>query len=130
MFSVLAFDAANANQLFTLSSLSSGALPRDALTTIKRFLDSLHTTAGERVWLRYGDEFDVLPALPFDDSLQGLGLLLSTMGLDPELAATPDKAQEAINVALGLDPGAPRRRSTAIFGHRRQDDLADILRGL
>lgn len=105
-------------------------LKQSSTSTIKRFLDSLQTTAGERVWLRYGDEFDVLPAPPFDDSLQELELLLSTMGLDPELAATPDKAQEAINVALGLDPGAPRRRSTAIFGHRRQDDLADILREL
>lgn len=106
-------------------------LKQVSTSTIRRFLDSLQTAAGERVWLRFGaDNFDVVPAPPFDESLQGLALLLSTMGLDPALAATPEAAQESINEALGLDPGAPRRRSTAIFGHRRQDDLADILRGL
>lgn len=35
-----------------------------------------------------------------------------------------------VNAALGLDRNAPRRRSAAIFGHRGQDDLADIIRAL
>lgn len=45
VFSVLAFDAGNANPVFTLSSGSSGVLPRDAFR--------LSAPAGEEAWVGY-----------------------------------------------------------------------------
>ncbi|WP_291313816.1 exonuclease domain-containing protein [Corynebacterium sp. UBA2622] len=106
-------------------------LKQPSTSTIRRFLEPMGAEAGDRVWLKFApEEFGVTPAAPHDDALSGLAGLLSIMGLEPALADDPEGAMRAINVALGLDPDAPRRRAAAIFGHRLQDDLADVIRGL
>ncbi|SDS41244.1 3'-5' exonuclease [Corynebacterium timonense] len=100
-------------------------------STIRRFLEELGVQLGDRVWLTFEPErFDVTAAPPHDDTLGGLAGLLSSMGLDPDLAADPDAALGRINQALGLEASAPRRRTTAVFRHRYQDEWADIVRAL
>ena len=106
-------------------------LKQPSTSTIRRFLEPMGAEAGDRVWLKFAPgEFDVTPAPRHDDALTGLAGLLSTMGLEPSLADDTDTAIRAINVALGFDADAPRRRTAAIFGHRLQDGLADVIRGL
>lgn len=105
-------------------------LKQPSTGTIRRFLQELGSQEGDRVWLRYGTEFDVVAAPRETGRQLGLGQLLDRMGLDPALASDQDAALAAINTALGLVADAPRRRAVAIFGHRRQDDLADIIRSL
>lgn len=111
-------------------------LKQPSTATIRRFLIDLGATEGDRVWLRYGTSaddaraFDVLPALQERGGLNGLAYVLDRMGMNPELARDQAGALAAINTALGLEQNAPRRKTVAVFGHRRQDDLADILRAL
>lgn len=116
-------------------------LRQPTLATIRRFLEDISAGEGERVWLRFDANlnnptaFEVTMARPaqFHDAeagAVGLAVLLDRMALDPALASDEAAAMQAVNTALGLDPNAPRRRAAAIFGHRRQDDLADIIRAL
>lgn len=111
-------------------------LKQPSTATIRRFLIDLGTQQGDRVWLRYGTSagdaqaFDVLPAPREQVGLTGLAYVLDRMGMSPELAGDQAVALAVINAALGLEQDAPRRKAVAIFGHRRQDDLADILRAL
>ncbi|AWB83513.1 exonuclease domain-containing protein [Corynebacterium liangguodongii] len=100
-------------------------------STIRRFLEELGSTEGDRVWLRFEPSlFDVTPAPAADKTARGLAGLLSGMGIDPALADDPGQALREINAALGLLPDAPLRRAVAILGHRGQDDWADVLRAL
>lgn len=106
-------------------------LRQPSTSTIRRFLQDLGTQEGDRVWLSFEPErFDVTPAPTFDSSLSGLARLLNEMGLDTNLSTDVDSAMGNINLALGLNFDAPHRRSAAIFGHRGQDDFADIVRSL
>ncbi|MCP1387704.1 exonuclease domain-containing protein [Corynebacterium sp. TA-R-1] len=111
-------------------SVRVNKLKQPTTGTIRRFLLELGAQEGDRVWLRYDAEFDVIPAPRERRSETGLGVILDRMGLDIALAAEPDAALAAINTALGLAADAPRRRTVAVFGHRRQDELADIIRSL
>ena len=79
------------------------------------------------MWLRLGDGFEVTPAEPRRAGLEGLDEVLNAMGLAPVGGGHQDK-MAVINSALGCRPDAPVRRSVAIFGHRRQDELADLIR--
>lgn len=106
-------------------------LRQPSTSTIRRFLEGLGSAEGDRVWLTFAPKrFDVTPAPAPDPRLDGLARLLDEMGLNPLLASDADAAMGEVNAALGLDRNAPRRRSAAIFGHRGQDDLADIIRAL
>lgn len=117
-------------------------LRQPSLATIRRFLEDIGAGEGKRVWLRFDADlgnpnaFDVTlaPDMQIDGSQEGaasgLAWLLDRMALDTALAMNQEAAMRAINTALGLDPDAPRRRAAAIFGHRRQDDLADVIRAL
>ncbi|MCT1613830.1 exonuclease domain-containing protein [Corynebacterium sanguinis] len=106
-------------------------LRQPSTSTIRRFLQELGSKEGDRVWLTFGPElFDVSPAPDRDSHLRGLARLLNEMGLDTALASDADAAMREVNLALGLSGDAPRRRSAAIFGHRGQDELADIIRSL
>ena len=114
------------------------------VSTIKRFLDDLNVEEGERVYLRFGDDglFDVTRA-PEIRTEEGLARVYNALGISRgtgslevgEHSAGGDSEAvevllEPINEALGLKPGAARRRSVAVLRHRRQDDLADIVQGL
>ena len=120
-------------------------LRQPSLATIRRFLEDIGVSEGDRVWLRFDAdlsnptafEVTMAPRAQFaqfdgDDAgaAEGLAALLDRMALDPALASDEAAAMQAVNTALGLEPNAPRRRAAAIFGHRRQDDLADIIRAL
>lgn len=103
------------------------------LSTIRRFLADLGVREGERVWLRFDQDraFAVTRAPARIGHAGGLDAILDRFGLGDVAELSDDAAKfAAINDALGLDPGAPRRRAVALLGHRRQDDLADILRAL
>lgn len=127
-------------------------LRQPTLSPIRGFLVDIGAEPGDRVWLKFGadlddpEAFDVIPALPARypvviededgappahlDGVSDWELLLDRMGLDPDLASDKEKAKDAISAALGVDRGVPRRRVVAIFGHRRQDDLAQLVRDL
>lgn len=117
-------------------------LRQPSLATIRRFLEDIGASEGDRVWLRFDAdlsnpkafEVTMAPGVQFDAAgaggTSGLAALLDRMALDPALASDEAAAMQAVNTALGLEPNAPRRRAAAIFGHRRQDDLADIIRAL
>ncbi|WP_282938106.1 exonuclease domain-containing protein [Corynebacterium auriscanis] len=60
-----------------------------------------------------------------------IAIVYDALGLPAtDFRGSPEQLLEPINVALGLRPGAPRRRAVALLTHRRQEDLADIVRGL
>lgn len=113
------------------------------VSTIRRFLEDLGLTEGDRVWLIFGDEFDVVPAPPAIDGLGGAEKLLNAMGLETP-AETGDAPSSAftgryagleqtmilVNRALGFDDDAPRRKAVARLRHRRDDDLANLLQSL
>lgn len=114
-------------------------LKQCSTSTIRRFLQELEVQEGDRVWLRYEPtHFDVrrAPAVQFhsagDTEVESLDLphVLDYMALDPALADDPAQALNAINVAFGLEEGAPRRRTVAVFRHRGQDQFADVVRSL
>ncbi|GAB3085071.1 exonuclease domain-containing protein [Corynebacterium aquatimens] len=113
-------------------------LKQASVSTVRRFLHDMGTNEGERVWLRFApDNFDVLPAPSSSHDMNqdptypaGLAHLLDYMALDPALSSDPEQAIHAVNLALGLDANAPRRRTVAIFRHRGQDNLAEIVRGV
>lgn len=115
-----------------------GKLKQASTSTVRRFLQELGTREGDRVWLRFApDGFDITPAPPSSLEMAqnpaypaGLAHLLDYIGLDPALSTDTNRAIRAVNTALGLDAGAPRRRTVAIFRHRGQDNLADVVRSV
>ncbi|OFS24054.1 exonuclease domain-containing protein [Corynebacterium sp. HMSC04H06] len=108
-------------------SLRVNRLRQASLSAIRRFLEELGAEPGQRVWLRLGDGFEVTPAEPRRAGLEGLDEVLNAMGLAPVGGGHQDK-MAVINSALGCRPDVPVRRSVAIFGHRCQDELADLIR--
>lgn len=92
------------------------------VSTIRRWLEEVGSTEGDRVWLHFGKDqtFDIRPAT----RLVPDGGLLNRLGLD-DWIEPGDNDLQTINRALGLSADAPRRRTVAIFRHRHQDDIAD-----
>ena len=77
------------------------------------------------MWFVFGDEFDILPALPAKDNLTGLAALLNAMALEVD---TEEDAIAEINLALGLPANAPRRQAVRRLRNRNDDELAELLR--
>ncbi|MFC3848734.1 exonuclease domain-containing protein [Corynebacterium hansenii] len=99
--------------------------------TVSRFMEDLGCAEGDRVWLVFGEEFDVVPATPRRDGLTGVAELLNATGLDDVCdAADVDEALAAVNEAVGLPADAARRKTVSRFRHRRDDDLAELVREL
>ena len=87
------------------------------------------------MWLKLGSDksFDVTLAYDEQPGLSGLELLYSFVGLDPQLIEPSEAVEDSlarVNELLGLNAGAPRRRTVARFRHRRQDDIADLIQEL
>lgn len=103
-----------------------------AVGSIRRFLQELDSREGERIWLLFTDEggFDVRPACPRREGLDGIAEVLNATGLADVVAADDPAPLERINEAVGLAADAPRRRTVSRFRHRRQDDIADLIAGL
>ena len=101
------------------------------VTTIRRFLEAADIREGERIWLQFSADgrFDVQRATP-RHATSGLAEILNVTALDTWIPATDDAALQRLNEALGLDAGAPRRRTVSRFRHRRQDDIADLIASL
>ena len=104
-------------------------------STIRRFLEDLNATEGDRVFLRFGNDgiFDVLPApaLPKAEPSSPISLVYGALGLPgTQLEGSAEQLLEPINLALGLKSNAPRRRTVALLTHRRQEELAEIVRNI
>ena len=99
--------------------------------TIRRFLEAAGIGEGERIWLQFTADgrFDVQRATPRSPGA-GMAEILNVTGLDTWITAADGQALERLNRAVGLDAGAPRRRTVSRFRHRRQDDIADLILGL
>ncbi|RSZ62867.1 hypothetical protein EAH68_08775 [Corynebacterium hylobatis] len=112
----------------TISQSRTGA----TISTIRRFLEAAGIGEGERIWLTFTDEggFDVQHATPRRVGLTGPAEILNLTGLDTWLNPAETDVLPRINQAVGLDVGAPRRRTVSRFRYRRQDDIADLIADL
>ncbi|MFD5867493.1 exonuclease domain-containing protein [Corynebacterium sp. NPDC060344] len=105
-----------------------------SIGTISRFMADLGCVEGDRVWLVFGDEFDVVPATPRLSGLDGAAELLNATGMDDfcdaDSTADVDAVLAVVNEALDLSAGAARRKTVSRLRHRRDEELAELVRGL
>lgn len=112
-----------------------------SMSTISRFVNDMQLAEGERVWVHFGDTFDITRAPAENPDAEGLAALVNAFGLDEEFAtehAAEGNAAEldvdavlaAINRQLGLTADAPRRKTVSRLRHRRDDELADTIQAL
>ena len=110
-------------------------------STISRFVNDMQLAEGERVWVHFGDTFDITRAPAENPDAEGLAALVNAFGLDEEFAAElsaegnaaeldVDAVLAAINRQLGLPADAPRRKTVSRLRHRRDDELADTIQAL
>lgn len=94
--------------------------------SIRRFLQDLESKQGDRLWVRFDEDgtFAVEPATDRQPAT-GLAELLNYCAMD-------DRGDDlaTLNRALGLDPDAPRRRTVSRFNHRREEEIANLIRDL
>ena len=100
--------------------------------TISRFMADLGCAEGDRVWLVFGPEFDVVPATPREEGLTGIAELLNATGTDDlcDADADVDAALAVVNAAMDLPADAARRKTVSRLRHRRDEELAELVRGL
>ncbi|MCQ9172080.1 hypothetical protein JY506_07050 [Corynebacterium amycolatum] len=112
-----------------------------SMSTISRFVNDMQLAEGERVWVHFGDTFDITRAPAENPDAEGLAALVNAFGLDEEFAAElsaegnaaeldVDAVLAAINRQLGLPADAPRRKTVSRLRHRRDDELADTIQAL
>lgn len=112
-----------------------------SMSTISRFVNDMQLAEGERVWVHFGDTFDITRAPAENPDAEGLAALVNAFGLDEEFAAelsvegnaaelAVDAVLAAINRQLGLPADAPRRKTVSRLRHRRDDELADTIQAL
>lgn len=112
-----------------------------SMSTISRFVNDMQLAEGERVWIHFGDTFDITRAPAENPDAEGLAALVNAFGLDEEFAAelsaegnaaelNVDAVLAAINRQLGLPADAPRRKTVSRLRHRRDDELADTIQAL
>lgn len=108
-----------------------------SMSTISRFVNDMQLAEGERVWVHFGDTFDITRAPAENPDAEGLAALVNAFGLDEEFAAEGNAAEldvdavlAAINRQLGLTADAPRRKTVSRLRHRRDDELADTIQAL
>lgn len=94
--------------------------------TIRRFLEAIGAQEGDRLWLCFSEDgtFSITPATPRVET-SGLANILNFCGMDDRV---DDLA--GLNVALGLAPDAPRRRTVSRFNHRGQEEIAEEIRAM
>nr|WP_162933171.1 exonuclease domain-containing protein [Corynebacterium lactis] len=109
------------------------------MSTISRFVRDMGLEEGERVWVHFGDSFDITRAPAAVPQAEGLAGLVNTFALEGRLGcegAVEDAEFDAVEVlaalneALGLPVDAPRRKTVARLRHRREDELAEKVREL
>lgn len=105
-----------------------GNLGTSSVGSIRRFLEPLQITEGDRIWidLHDGEHFSVTPAHSSDAAeLDGLDWLVDHVGETP---GEDDAASYGIVAeALGLAPDAPRRKVLARFRHRSDAEAVEVL---
>lgn len=112
-----------------------------SMSTISRFVNDMQLAEGERVWVHFGDTFDITRAPAENPDAEGLEALVNAFGLDEEFAVElsaegnaaeldVDAVLAAINRQLGLPADAPRRKTVSRLRHRRDDELADTIQAL
>lgn len=112
-----------------------------SMSTISRFVNDMQLAEGERVWVHFGDTFDITRAPAENPDAEGLAALVNAFGLDEEFAAEHvaggnaaeldvDAVLATINRQIGLPADAPRRKTVSRLRHRRDDELADTIQAL
>ncbi|WP_027019049.1 sigma factor-like helix-turn-helix DNA-binding protein [Corynebacterium sputi] len=97
------------------------------VSSYRRYLEDLGCEAGDRVWLKFGEDFDVIPAPARIEGLDGSEEVLNLMGLEPTDGIDPIVQ---VNEALGLEEGVARRKTVARLNHRDEIALAELVRAL
>ena len=113
----------------------SNGLGQTQVSTMKRFLDDLGVNAGDRVFLKFGEDktFDVSLAPASEPDATGIAAIYDALGIaldEMEADASIEEQLVPVNEALGLRSNAPRRRTVAMFNHRRQEELANLVQAL
>lgn len=112
-----------------------------SMSTISRFVNDMQLAEGERVWVHFGDTFDITRAPAENPDAEGLAALVNAFGLDEEFAAElaaggnaaeldVDAVLAAINRQIDLPADAPRRKTVSRLRYRRDDELADTIQAL
>lgn len=99
-----------------------------SLGSIRRFLQPLQMSEGDRVWidLHDGDWFSVTAApSSHSDDLDGMAWLADHVGAEP--GGEDEASYAAVAEALGLAPDAPRRKVLARFRHRSDAEAVEFL---
>ncbi|MBV7301822.1 exonuclease domain-containing protein [Corynebacterium sp. TAE3-ERU2] len=108
-----------------------------SLGTISRFIQDLGLEEGERMWLRFGESFDITRAPAERDDAEGLVLLINRIGLDEEFLdaegqladwVCPEVVIAALNLAMGLPAECARRKTVRRLRDRGDDELAELVR--
>lgn len=110
-------------------------LGQTQVSTMKRFLDDLGVNVGDRVFLKFGEDktFEVSLAPGSEPDATGVAAIYDALGIaldDLDADASIEDQLAPVNEALGLRPNAPRRRTVAMFNHRRQEGLANLVQAL
>lgn len=100
-----------------------------SIGSIRRFLQEIDAQEGDRIWISFSRDgyFNVHPAVSRREGLTGMAEVLNILGLEGQISPIDSQAMGRLNEAIGLEPGAPRRKTVSRFRHRRQDDLADLI---
>lgn len=102
-------------------------------STIRRFLDDMGAKEGDRIWLCFDPEngFDVRPATPRQspEDSDPRAELLNLTGLDDCITGNMNAVQ-ILNTAIGLEFGAPLRRTVARLRHRNEEHLIPLVSNL
>ena len=96
---------------------------------------SIRAYSGDRVFLKFGEDktFDVSLAPSSESDATGIAAIYDALGIaldELEADASIEEQLAPVNEALGLRSNAPRRRTVAMFNHRRQEELASLVQAL
>lgn len=110
-----------------------------AIGTISRFTQDLGLMEGDRVWLHFGETFDVTRAPALHEDYVGLAKVINRFGLDDEFlthngqllpGVTSDVVLAAINLSMNLPADSSRRKTVRRLWERGDDELAALIREL
>jgi hypothetical protein len=95
--------------------------------TVRRFLDELHVTEGQDVFLVYADNgsFDLQPTAPPDPDAGPFAAALALVGAQPNRDHID--ATAVLATAAGLDAEAKPRRILSAYRRRGDDEVASLL---
>lgn len=110
-----------------------------SLGTISRFVRDMGLVEGDRVWLHFGETFDITRAPAARTDAEGICQVVNRFGLDDDFlncegrmrdGITEEQVLSAINQSMNLPAGSSRRKTVRRLWERGEDELATLVREL